>query len=121
MKSGVAAFMAAGKALKQSGVDLKGDCILAAVAGEISRTLIGPYQSASYRGEGTGTRRPPLSCFLADKRTFMLVNVFFQPKTSSAVNASSFGGAGGILSGALFAILLLRTADVANGFPPSYA
>jgi acetylornithine deacetylase/succinyl-diaminopimelate desuccinylase-like protein len=56
MKSGVAAFMVAGKALKQSGVDLKGDCILAAVAGEISRTPIGPYQSGAYRGEGTGTR-----------------------------------------------------------------
>ena len=56
MKSGVAAFMIAGKALKQSGVELKGDFILAAVAGEISRTPIGPYQSGSYRGEGTGTR-----------------------------------------------------------------
>lgn len=56
MKSGVAAFMVAGKALKQSGVELKGDCLLAAVAGEISRTPIGPYQSGSYRGEGTGTR-----------------------------------------------------------------
>jgi len=56
MKSGVAAFMVAGKALQQSGVELKGDCILAAVAGEISRTPIGPYQSGSYRGEGTGTR-----------------------------------------------------------------
>lgn len=56
MKSGVAAFMAAGKALKQSGLELKGDLILAAVAGEISRTPIGPYQSGSYRGEGTGTR-----------------------------------------------------------------
>jgi acetylornithine deacetylase/succinyl-diaminopimelate desuccinylase-like protein len=56
MKSGVAAFMVAGKALKQSGVELEGDLILAAVAGEISRTPIGPYQSGSYRGEGTGTR-----------------------------------------------------------------
>ena len=35
---------------------MKGDLILAAVAGEISRTPIGPYQSGSYRGEGTGTR-----------------------------------------------------------------
>jgi acetylornithine deacetylase/succinyl-diaminopimelate desuccinylase-like protein len=56
MKSGLAAFMIAGKALKQSGVQLKGDCILAAVAGEISRTPVGPYQSGAYRGEGTGTR-----------------------------------------------------------------
>jgi acetylornithine deacetylase/succinyl-diaminopimelate desuccinylase-like protein len=56
MKSGLAAFMVAGKALKQSDVKLRGDCILAAVAGEISRTPIGPYQSGAYRGEGTGTR-----------------------------------------------------------------
>jgi acetylornithine deacetylase/succinyl-diaminopimelate desuccinylase-like protein len=56
MKSGVAAFMVAGKALKRSGVTVNGDLILAAVAGEISRTPIGPYQSSSYRGEGTGTR-----------------------------------------------------------------
>lgn len=56
MKSGLAAFMVAGKALRASGVPLKGDLILAAVAGEISRTPIGPYQSGSYRGEGIGTR-----------------------------------------------------------------
>jgi len=55
MKSGLAAFMVAGKAVRQSGATLKGDLILAAVAGEISRTPVGPYQSESYRGEGTGT------------------------------------------------------------------
>lgn len=55
MKSGLAAFMVAGKAIKESGATLKGDLILAAVAGEISRTPIGPYQSEFYRGEGTGT------------------------------------------------------------------
>jgi len=56
MKGRVAAFMIAGKALKQSGVKLKGDVILAAVVGEISRTPIGPWQSQEYRGEGIGTR-----------------------------------------------------------------
>jgi acetylornithine deacetylase/succinyl-diaminopimelate desuccinylase-like protein len=56
MKGGVAAFMMAGKALKKSGVTLKGDVILAAVVGEISRTPVGPWQSKEYRGEGTGTR-----------------------------------------------------------------
>ena len=55
MKSGLAAFMVAGKAIYESGLKLKGDLILAAVAGEISRTPIGPYQSEAYRGEGTGT------------------------------------------------------------------
>jgi len=56
MKGGVAAFMIAGKALKQSGIPLKGDVILAAVVGEISRTPIGPWQAREYRGEGIGTR-----------------------------------------------------------------
>jgi acetylornithine deacetylase/succinyl-diaminopimelate desuccinylase-like protein len=56
MKGGVAAFMIAGKALKQSGVQLKGDVVLAAVVGEISRTPIGPWQGQEYRGEGVGTR-----------------------------------------------------------------
>jgi len=56
MKGGVAAFMVAGKALKQSGIKLKGDVILAAVVGEISRTPVGPWQDRGYRGEGIGTR-----------------------------------------------------------------
>jgi acetylornithine deacetylase/succinyl-diaminopimelate desuccinylase-like protein len=56
MKAGLASFMIAGKALKASGVKLKGDVVLAAVVGEISRTPIGPWQSQDYRGEGVGTR-----------------------------------------------------------------
>lgn len=56
MKGGVAAFMLAGKALKKSEVKLKGDVILAAVVGEISRTPVGPWQTREYRGEGAGTR-----------------------------------------------------------------
>jgi len=56
MKGGVAAFMIAGKALKRSGIRLKGDVVLAAVVGEISRTPIGPWQAQEYRGEGIGTR-----------------------------------------------------------------
>src|SRR5712691_4069656 len=56
MKGGVAAFMMAGKALKKSGIKLKGDVILAAVVGEISRTPIGPWQGQENRAEGAGTR-----------------------------------------------------------------
>lgn len=56
MKGGVAAFMMAGKALRKSGIKLKGDVILAAVVGEISRTPTGPWQTKEYRGEGAGTR-----------------------------------------------------------------
>lgn len=56
MKGGVAAFMMAGAAIQRSGLRLKGDVILAAVVGEISRTPIDRYQTKEYRGEGTGTR-----------------------------------------------------------------
>jgi len=56
MKGGVAAFMMAGKAIHKSGVKLKGDVILAAVVGEISRTPVGPWQTKEYSGEGAGTR-----------------------------------------------------------------
>jgi acetylornithine deacetylase/succinyl-diaminopimelate desuccinylase-like protein len=56
MKGGLASFMMAGKALKKSGVKLKGDVIFAAVVGEISRSPIGPWQTKEYRGEGAGTR-----------------------------------------------------------------
>lgn len=56
MKGGVAAFMIAGKALKNSGIQLKGDMVMAAVVGEISRTPVGEWQSKEYRGEGVGTR-----------------------------------------------------------------
>src|SRR3989304_5876059 len=40
MKGGVAAFMMAGKAIKESGVGVKGDLYLAGVCGEIGRASI---------------------------------------------------------------------------------
>jgi acetylornithine deacetylase/succinyl-diaminopimelate desuccinylase-like protein len=56
MKGGIASFMMAAKALRKSGIRLKGDVLFAAVVGEISRTPIGPWQTKEYRGEGAGTR-----------------------------------------------------------------
>ena len=56
MKGGLASFLTAANAIVKSGITLKGDMILAAVVGEISRTPIGPYQGSDYRGEGIGTR-----------------------------------------------------------------
>jgi acetylornithine deacetylase/succinyl-diaminopimelate desuccinylase-like protein len=58
MKGGVASFMMAAKVLKQSGVPLKGDLILAGVVGEISRSPIGPFQSGHYRARGSA----PATC-----------------------------------------------------------
>ena len=56
MKCGLAAFMVAAAAIRRAGLQLKGDLILAAVAGEISRTPIEEFQSGRFRGEGSGTR-----------------------------------------------------------------
>ena len=56
MKGGLASFMYAGKALLDAGVRLKGDMVMAAVVGEISRTPVGEWQGKDFRGEGTGTR-----------------------------------------------------------------
>ena len=51
MKSGLAAFMVAAKAIKESGISLKGDLILAAVAGkkypDADRTCINPKRIAA--------------------------------------------------------------------------
>ena len=58
MKGGVAAFMMAGKALKKSGVKLKGDVILAAVVGEISRTpdrALAERRSTAAKASARGT------------------------------------------------------------------
>ena len=56
MKGGLASFLTAAKTIRKSGIQLKGDLVLAAVVGEISRTPIGPFQGEAYRGEGIGTR-----------------------------------------------------------------
>src|SRR5262249_13734790 len=67
MKGGVAAFMIAGKALKKSGIKLRGDVILAAVVGEISRTPIGSSTRWSdgerSSNRNTSTILPLAHCF----------------------------------------------------------
>lgn len=56
MKGSIAAFLIAGKAIKESGIRLQGDLILAGVIGEISTCPVGEFQGACDRGEGLGTR-----------------------------------------------------------------
>lgn len=51
----VSACMAA-VAMRLSGVKLKGDLVLAGVAGEIGRGQVGPYKGPGTRGKGEGTR-----------------------------------------------------------------
>ena len=55
-KGPMAAFIIAAKAIKESGVKLKGDIILSAVVGEVSWAPIDEFQESRLLGQGTGSR-----------------------------------------------------------------
>jgi acetylornithine deacetylase/succinyl-diaminopimelate desuccinylase-like protein len=56
MKGAVAAYIEAVRSLQDAGVRLKGDVLIAAVAGEIEKTQQGDAQGAEYRGYAAGSR-----------------------------------------------------------------
>ena len=55
MKGALVCYTHALKALQRAGVKLKGDVIVAAVAGEIEKTQWGEFKGREYRGYGFGT------------------------------------------------------------------
>jgi len=55
MKGALVCYTHAVEALERAGVELKGDVILAAVAGEIEKTQWGAFRGREYRGYGYGT------------------------------------------------------------------
>jgi acetylornithine deacetylase len=55
MKGALVCYTHAVKALQRAGVRLKGDVIIAAVAGEIEKTQWGEFKGKEYRGYGFGT------------------------------------------------------------------
>ena len=55
MKGALVCYTHAVKALMRAGVRLKGDVIIAAVAGEIEKTQWGEFRGKEYRGYGFGT------------------------------------------------------------------
>ena len=55
MKGALVCYTHAVKALQRAGIRLKGDVIIAAVAGEIEKTQWGEYKGKEYRGYGVGT------------------------------------------------------------------
>jgi acetylornithine deacetylase len=55
MKGALVCYTHAVKALQRAGVKLKGDVIVAAVAGEIEKTQWGDFKGKEYRGYGFGT------------------------------------------------------------------
>jgi acetylornithine deacetylase len=55
MKGALVCYTHAVKALQRAGVKLKGDVIVAAVAGEIEKTQWGEFNGKEYRGYGFGT------------------------------------------------------------------
>ncbi|HSI98588.1 MAG TPA: M20/M25/M40 family metallo-hydrolase [Gaiellaceae bacterium] len=56
MKGALACYVEALRALDDAGVRLRGDVMLAAVAGEIEKTQYGDAQGAEYRGYAAGSR-----------------------------------------------------------------
>ena len=55
MKGALVCYTHAVKALQRAGIRLKGDVIVAAVAGEIEKTQWGDFQGREYRGYGFGS------------------------------------------------------------------
>lgn len=55
-KGPMAAFLIAAKAIKESGLQLKGDLILTSVIGEIGSTQVDEFQDPTNLGKGLGTR-----------------------------------------------------------------
>ena len=56
MKGAVACYVEAVRALRDAGVRLRGDVLIAAVAGEIEKTQQGDAQGAEFRGYAAGSR-----------------------------------------------------------------
>lgn len=55
MKGSLACFIHAAEIIKRSGIRLKGDVLIAAVAGEIEKSQVDRYQGPLYRGAACGT------------------------------------------------------------------
>ena len=70
MKGGVAAMVCAAIAVKQAGIALRGDLVVAGVAGEIEKApvkgIIRSYEGELYNGGGVGTRHLLNHGYLAD-------------------------------------------------------
>jgi acetylornithine deacetylase len=56
MKGALACYVEALRALADAGLALRGDCMIAAVCGEIEKTQYGEAQGAQYRGYAAGSR-----------------------------------------------------------------
>jgi acetylornithine deacetylase/succinyl-diaminopimelate desuccinylase-like protein len=56
MKGALACYVEALRALGEAGVTLRGDCMIAAVCGEIEKTQYAEAQGAAYRGYAAGSR-----------------------------------------------------------------
>jgi acetylornithine deacetylase/succinyl-diaminopimelate desuccinylase-like protein len=67
MKGALACYLEAARALRDAGVRLRGDLVIAAVVGEIEKTQWGEeFRGAEYRGYATGSRHLPTHGGIAD-------------------------------------------------------
>lgn len=56
MKSAMATYVTAVESIRKAGIRLKGDVVIAGVAGEIEKSPVGEYDGRQYQGYGVGTK-----------------------------------------------------------------
>ncbi len=56
MKSAMATYVAAARAIQAAGIKLAGDIVIAGVAGEIEKAPVNDYDGRQYQGYGVGTK-----------------------------------------------------------------
>lgn len=56
MKSAMATYVTAVESLRKAGIRLKGDVVIAGVAGEIEKSPVGEFDGRQYQGYGVGTK-----------------------------------------------------------------
>jgi acetylornithine deacetylase len=56
MKSALATYVVASEAIQKAGIKLKGDVVIAGVAGEIEKAPVNDHEGPEYQGYGVGTK-----------------------------------------------------------------
>ncbi len=80
MKSAMATYIVACEAIQKAGIRLKGDVVIAAVAGEIEKSPVNEHEGPQYQGYGVGTKYAITHgaiadmCILGEPTNMMVIN-----------------------------------------------
>lgn len=79
MKSAMATYVTAARAIQAAGIELGGDIVIAGVAGEIEKAPVNEYDDRQYQGYGVGTKYAIThgavadACILGEPTNMMLI------------------------------------------------